>query len=166
MIIDHLLEKNKDNFWKQWKAKLGKPKPVSVVNGQVEPEAIANEFASSFQKACSHNSQERHDQLKNEFLRVIAAYPDNGFRPLFTIGDVIYHIKRLKGGKAPGLDCVTGEHLWFAPPVAIVLLSILFNACLKICYVPQAFAEGVIIPLLKGNTLDNTSTDSYTVMGN
>ena len=75
--------------------------------------------------------------------------------------DVIYHINRLKSGKAPGLDFITAEHLWFAHPIVVVLLTILFNACLKICYVPLAFAEGVIIPLLKGNSLDNTSSDSY-----
>ena len=150
-LCENLLEKDKDTFWKQWKAKLGKPKPVSVINGQIEPGAIANKFASRFQTACSHNSQERHEQLKNEFPLAMSASSDNGFRPIINVFDVMYmyHINKLKSGKAPGLDSITAEHLWFAHPIVAVLLAILFNACIKLCYVPMGFAEGVVIPLLK-----------------
>ena len=118
-------------------------------------------FACSFQNACSHNSQERHEQLKKEFSQAMSASVDNGLRPTINVCDVMYHIDKLKSGKAPGLDSITAEHLWFAHPIVAVLLAILFNACIKLCYVPMGFAEGVVIPLLKGGALDNTSTDSY-----
>ena len=72
---------------------------------------------------------------------------DNEYRPTVTVRDVVYNINQLKCGKAPGLDSITAEHLYFAHTIVAVLLTIMFNSCLKICYVPSAFADGVIIPL-------------------
>jgi len=77
------------------------------------------------------------------------------------VTDVNTCLHELKTGKAPGCDSITVEHLIHSHPIVIVLLSILFNALLQHSYVPHAFAEGLLVLLLKNNDLDNTNVDNY-----
>jgi len=57
--------------------------------------------------------------------------------------------KRLKRGKAAGLDGLTLEHVICSHPVVFVHLKLLFNMFLSHGLVPDSFGHGIIIPLMK-----------------
>jgi len=55
----------------------------------------------------------------------------------------------LKRGKAAGFDELTVEHLLYAHPIPVVLLSLLFTLLVLHGTVPLDFGKGIIIPLIK-----------------
>ena len=57
--------------------------------------------------------------------------------------------KRLKVGKAPGLDGITNEHILFGGPTLIEYLRILFDSMLLTQYTPKAFRVGITVPIYK-----------------
>jgi len=61
-------------------------------------------------------------------------------------------INKLTRGKAAGLDNLTCEHLQYCHPVVISCLTMLFNLMIGYGYVPNAFGEGIIIPIPKGDS--------------
>ena len=67
----------------------------------------------------------------------------------------------LKGGKAAGMDGLTAEHLFYAPPVVIRLLSFLFQLIVHFGLVPTDFACGLIIPLVKNSDGDIKFSNNY-----
>ena len=65
----------------------------------------------------------------------------------------------LKRGKAPGLDGLCAEHLFYAHPVVSVILSRLFGLMLLTKHVPDSFKMNYIVPLPK---LSNVRAKSVT----
>lgn len=59
-------------------------------------------------------------------------------------------LRKLKNGKASGVDGITGEMLKFGDTVLDEWLCILLNACLREAIVPNDWKSAVIIPLYKG----------------
>ena len=57
----------------------------------------------------------------------------------------------MKKGKAAGADNLTIEHIQYAHPSLLLILSNLFNCMLCHGFVPDSFGEGVTFPLLKDN---------------
>jgi len=58
------LNKSKEEFWKTWRGKMGKPKVLPQnVNGKTNEQDIAQCFANSFKDACSNNSGEVNNKL-------------------------------------------------------------------------------------------------------
>lgn len=68
---------------------------------------------------------------------------------LITPAEVIRNIKGLKPKKAPGFDLITAEVLKRLPKKAIVLLTILFNAVLRLQYYPFIWKISIINMILK-----------------
>ena len=79
-----------------------------------------------------------------------------------TADQVAGLLRRLPRGKVPGADGVTSEHLVHGcSPTLLSALARLLSACLAACNVPAAFAESVIVPLLKKSQLDPSQMDNY-----
>ena len=71
-------------------------------------------------------------------------------------------ISQLKRGKSAGLDNLTAEHLQFAHPLVVKLISKLFNLMILFEYVPDAFGRGVMVPIPKDKGgKGSVSTDEY-----
>ncbi len=140
------------NFWALWKAKLGKKRPLPpCVSGATEEKAIAATFAAYFSETCSINSKERSDQLRTERLKAMAEYPrnDNLLDHLVDEADVAKAIDNLKGGKAPGPDDISGEHIKNAHPVIHNILTKLFNCIILTEHVPAPFGKSTLVPIPK-----------------
>jgi len=102
-----------------------------------------------FKTACSPNSAERHSSLKSQFERNFATYDcgiSNGFSVNVELVDRC--INKLKRGKTAGLDGLTSEHLLYAHPVVVTLITHLFKLIFQCGIVPTDFGCGVIIPLV------------------
>ena len=80
---------------------------------------------------------------------------------VLTVAEVDTAIRKMKLGKAAGMDGVTAEHFIYSHPLVVVLVTLLLNALIKYSYVPLDFTSGIIVPLLKGNDSDSTCVHSY-----
>jgi len=145
------------SFWKTWKRRVNNGKNVAAdtVDGFVEPHGIAGIFAEKFSKACKPNRAVHDSELKAEFEDRFSKYHmcSDVSIPCMSVELVDKCMKTIKLGKAAGDDGIETEHLIHAHPRLSVLLSILFNCIMVHGKVPIAFGTGVIIPLLKGNTV-------------
>ena len=160
-LNDALLCKDMGHFWKTWRSKFGTSSRSSVVDGCCNEASIADTFASVFQSVGQPNSQVRHEQLKAEFCRKFDSYTDNLCVLSCTVDMVDECIRDLKRGKAAGHDDLTAEHLQNSHPLLMVLLSLLFNMIILYGIVPDDFGKGIIIPLIKNNEGNKTSSDNY-----
>ena len=160
-LSDALQCKNTSSFWKSWKSKFRNNKKTQVVGGACDPGIIANKFAAFFKSVCTSNSQEKHAAFRNEFYAQFDTYSGHTHVPILTVNDVDNCIRKLKLGKAAGYDGITVEHLLYSHPILVVLTTFLFNACTQHGYVPNDFAFGLLIPLLKSNDLDSTNIENY-----
>ena len=75
---------------------------------------------------------------------------------------ICHYIKRLKKGCSPGIDGIRTEHLTNALKTDLPLyLNNLFSSCLTFGIVPAQFCQGLLVPILKKNTLDPTKPNHY-----
>ena len=85
---------------------------------------------------------------------------------IFKINDITFEltancISKLKLGRAPGRDNLTAEHLVYAHQSLIYHLSVFFRGMATHSFVAQAFAQGLIIPLVKDKSDDLCSLNNY-----
>lgn len=74
--------------------------------------------------------------------------------------EIMICIKNLKPKKAPGYDLITGEILKNLSPEGIKMITIIFNAILRLGYFPSQWKVAQIILILKPGK-DATETASY-----
>jgi hypothetical protein len=159
-LHDALICKSQDTFWKVWQSKFGKNKGVpKVIESLTDDQSIANGFAHYFSETCSVQSATVNDSLAQSFHERLSTYQiyDNN---TYNSGSVNVElldkiIRELKKGKAAGADSLTAKHFLYCHPVAICLLSKLFNLMLKFQHVPSNFGIGVTIPIPKKDTKSN-----------
>jgi len=100
-----------------------------------------------------------HKQQLNSFIYHICSI-SNGF--FVNVELVDRCMNKLKRGKAAGLDGLTSEHLLYAHPVVVTLITHLFKLIYQCGIVPTDFGCGVIIPLVKNSDGDMTySSENY-----
>ena len=75
--------------------------------------------------------------------------PDHILNTAITEEEVKYAIKKLKCGKASGLDGVNAEMLKLCGEEVILFLTSLFNVIFEEGTYPQEWAKAIIIPLHK-----------------
>jgi len=80
---------------------------------------------------------------------------------LFTVSDICDAINQQKRGKAPGPDSINIEAFIFSGRRLKLYLSILFNLFALYGYVPNAFHQATIIPLVKCKSSDLTDVNNY-----
>jgi exonuclease III len=160
-LHEALVNKNGDDFWRQWKAKFGKKKNSQVINGSSNPGDIAAMFANYFKDLYTSNSPNKHEAFKQEFNSQYKNYNGDSFNSNLTVEDVDKCIKDLKMGKAAGGDGLTSEHILYSHPLLTVLLTVLFNILILHGYVPTDFTKGIVIPIPKNTASDSTKIDSY-----
>ena len=69
--------------------------------------------------------------------------------------------RRLKSGKAVGMDRVSGEHLKFASIKVDFHLALVFNAFIRHSFLPASFMPVKILPIVKNATGDISSSKNY-----
>ena len=79
----------------------------------------------------------------------------------FTVTDVMNAVHKQKLGKCPGPDDIHMEAFCYGGKRLCTLLCILFNACMKLGYMPSQLMNAVIVPLLKCKTGDLSDVDNY-----
>jgi hypothetical protein len=163
-LHEALLNKNQESFWNSWKSKFGKKSKIpNKVDGSTSHEDIANKFALFFADVCKPNDSSKDDEFRTEFKKAIneVVNKDKLSDFLFYVEEVDKAVSDLKRGKAASLDKLTAEHLQACHPVLISILTKLFNLMLIFQYVPDAFGDGLSIPLPKTQSGNLDMLDSY-----
>ena len=70
-------------------------------------------------------------------------------------------VNSLKLKKAPGPDLLTNEHLRYGGCCLYGHIAHLFNAMIKLCYIPKSMRLGTILPIYKGGNKDKANPASY-----
>ena len=137
---------------------------MSTVNGVHNDVGIANEFAKYF--ASVYYSSDVVSDAVSDFnalqsqLKLELTHNIN-VDCLINVESVDKCIHELKLGKASGPDGLSAEHLLHAHPYLVVLLIAMFRGMVCHGYVPEAFGNGIIIPLVKNKMEDLSSVGNY-----
>ena len=79
----------------------------------------------------------------------------------FTTEEIQAAMKKLKPGKARGIDGLQAEHLIYGGPLITIWLRQVFNAFISLECVPSCILTGIIQPVYKGKGKDPLSCESY-----
>ena len=153
-LHEALLKKQGKAFWNCWASKFESSKShITHVDGITDTSSIAMHFAQHFAKVCTSNTSLGAARLKDKYVKLRADYTatecDGNNR--FDAELVESVIRKLKFGKAAGLDGITAEHLKYCHAILPCVLSKLFNIMLANSHVPPGFGESYTVPLLKNN---------------
>ena len=152
-LHDALLAKNGPTFWKCWRSKFETCIGCTEVDGFVDHDMIANNFARYFSGIYAPNNDQRAGALYNEYLsrrKNYFGYPFPSDR-VFDTELVSKVMLDLSCGKAPDINGLTAEHLLRSHPILPVILSKLFQLILLHKFVPTGFGYSYLVPLPKSN---------------
>ena len=98
---------------------------------------------------CLPNNLDLAQNLKDKFFIHKTMY--NKYSDTLNINIEIVNkiIDSMDENKSPGFDNLTIEHIKYAHPCLILILSKLFNLFLKNGYVPDDFGRGIATPIPK-----------------
>jgi len=143
-----VLKNNK--FWRCWKGCFQKSNQVDlVVNSLSNSNDIAKYFADSFQNACTPFSNSKNIEFKNKYFETKSNYTGFGDKLVINVELVNKAIDNIEGNKAPGFDGITIEHIKYAHPSVVIVITTLFNILLDLGLVPDDFGVGVTTPIPK-----------------
>jgi len=134
---------NSRDFWNMIKSATRKVTPPP----EIEIDVWKNYFEQIYQ-----HSAETHEDVVPHFEEVID-HPELDAQ--ISSAEVDSAIRRIKTGKAPGLDDLPGECFRTACSKIVPFLTTLFNNLFDTHYFPRRWLESVIVPIhKKGNKLD------------
>ena len=157
-LHDALIGKSHDSFWKIWKKKFSKNKnSPKNIQGLSDDQDIANEFAKFFSESCSNQTPATAARLSQTFTERLSLYQtdERGVTTSFDVELIDKIIRELKKGKAADIESLTAEHFLYCHPVVTCMLCKLFDLLLKFELVPDAFGNGITIPIPKKDTKSN-----------
>jgi len=142
-LHEALLDKKGNEFWKCWRSKFEHYSGCKEVDGSrpTDSNIIVNKFAHYFSTTYSCNNPNRAYSLQQEFETVRANYCG------FPINEVLYFdtelvsktVSNLKRGKAPDIEGLTANILYFSRPTLSAFLSRYFQLILLTSYIPSGF---------------------------
>ena len=160
-------EVDRNSFWRMLKkARNGNKVTISAVKNSADKvvhgiDEILEVWKLHFSTLCTPRVMPHYDQQHYEIVcEAVKRWhfmrdTDDFLNSNFTECEISYAINKLNGGKAPGYDGITREHLKAAETPIVKFLTIVLAKMLEIEYIPVNFRRGIQIPLYKGK---NTST--------
>ena len=85
---------------------------------------------------------------------------DPTFQSNFTDSEILKQVKKLKNGKACGIDFIINEFIKNSPPEMITLITKYFNVILDSGIIPSSWCLGIIVPIYKKKG-DINDVDNY-----
>ena len=127
------------------------------------PDGWAAYFQSLYTPSTSYHDPNHHFYISEEVQKILHSPVETLPEAIiFTPEDVTSVILSLPKNKASGPDCLSMEHLIYAPISTLsIILAKLFSAILELHYVPKSFCSSTILPLFKGGSKNPTDPGSY-----
>ena len=150
-LHEALMGKNGPVFWKIWKSKFESQQKSTEVDGETNEIIVADKFADFFKNCYTCNDPTRATALAREYDVMREGYcglpmPESCNFDVELVSKVVLD---LKCGKAPGIDGLSAEHILYAHPTVVIVLSKLFALIAEYCFVPDGFRYNYIVPLPK-----------------
>ena len=125
-----------------------------------------NSLINHFKKKFDKSDTENKPFIANALTEVNEKYSiiENHVYKTFSLPEekLIHYIKELRVGCAAGIDGITAEHLkWSVGTKVIKILCDIITVCIRFGIVPDSFAKGLLIPLLKKPNCDTTLPKNY-----
>lgn len=158
---ESLFDKGSRKFWNNV-YKISNDKATSHVNsvgGATGAHNVAVMWKNHFQTLYSVGVESKYRALFAEKLSIYNSVEDSSC--LFSMSDIVSAMDIQKRGKAPGPDGINMEAFIFGGRKLNLYLSILFNLFLLYGYVPDAFHQATIIPLVKCKSGDLSDVNNY-----
>lgn len=152
ILAKHRSTKSFSKFWKATGSlEVRSGLPVSI-DGLNEPVKIANMFSEHFRVSSPLGSSDSSvDRL-----------PLNDESPInFSAKEIRHILKKMSGGKSPGHDGLSIEHLRFAGVHLPRVLSMFFALCLNHSYLPYDLMKTIVVPIVKNKTGDISDRGNY-----
>jgi hypothetical protein len=110
----------------------------------------------------------KHEEFKLRYLSrkaEIVNFSEHAQHMQISVQDVNEAINKKQANKVSGFDKITIEHINYAHPSVIIILTRLFIIMIKTGFVPDDFGTGITtpIPKFKGNK-KNVTSDDFTVI--
>jgi len=109
---------------------------------------------------CAHYDDDWYGHVTNTVTRKKRSLKTDSTATVLP-EDVENIIKSCPNGKAPGIDCITYEHLKTAADIVAPLLASLYTGMLKNAYTPDTLKQDIIITLHKGGRKRKDEPNSY-----
>jgi len=94
----------------------------------------------------------RDDELAREYSNLRGSYESDWYLPCYVDAQLVGRvIEGLKRDKAPGLDGICAEHVYYAHPVLSAILVVIFNWLLMCGRVPDSFCKTYTVPIPKSS---------------
>ena len=156
---DRMFEKGHSNRFRAPKKKRKCDK--MMIDGEVvsSSEVLLGKWVEHFGKVAK-SRLESVDGLRDMMLKVdglVHTSFDNEELLLdvpFTVDEVKAAIRKLKCGKAAGLDGLVAEHLKYAGESMVIWLRNIMNALMELEMIPDFLKKGVVVPVHKGGGKD------------
>ena len=132
---------------------------VASIGGASGPQDVTDMWRSHFQQLYSSTLVNNH---RSSFLNKLTESPHNSASvPLLSVHDIEDAVISQKRGKAAGPDGLHIEAFIFGGPRLRVHLSFLFNLFLRHGYVPDAFCQSIVNPLVKFKSGNLSDVNNY-----
>ena len=164
-IHENLVTDGNVKFWRSWQNLHGKKQEGGRINGKIEDQDIANEFATNFRKIYDEANSDQAKLLSDSFDSLFRLYSnthENDYLgpSYLSWANMVTIMSKLKAGKASG-SSIKAEHILNGCPQLTIHLHLLFNSMIQHGYVPSDFLRGVITPIIKDAEGDISSIDNY-----
>ena len=144
-------------FWKLVRNLRKRPSVVPTLQTDDGPlvtqsekcEAFATHYRDIAGVASTQHSPSLGAEIRQHVNRLRCTPLSANDVPVISRRIVEDEIRWLKNGKAPGLDGITALHLKHLPATAILLITEIFNACLRLGFFPTQWKLSKVISICK-----------------
>lgn len=148
---------HRKKFWRIVKMLKKRPRAMpairteghTLMTAEEKCEAFAAHFRDIHDAASTDRSQALASRISQRIREIDEATVLNEEVPVISLATLKYEVMCLKNGKAPGFDCLMGQHVKHLPDSALLFLAAILNACLLRGYFPLAWKISKVICLCK-----------------
>ena len=137
----------------------------NVVDSKCTESDISNIFADKYKtlyNSVNYDQNEMSKLIKTLDEEVINKCCDNNcVNHEINVCDVIYCVDKLKSGKHDGVTGFYSDNIKHGSHKLFVYLSLLFNAMILHCAVPDRMFLSTLVPLIKNKRRSSSSSDNY-----
>lgn len=163
LLMDKIASKHKEkdfkSFWKLTGTLNSKPKLPVCVNGVNGDNNIAKLFMDHFKVSPLPIPPQKDTVCSDQMCNAEPDCATNFVR--FSATEVKNTIARMKGGKSPGHDGLTIEHLVHAGPHLPNVLATFYTLCVGHAYLPSKLMRTTVVPIIKNKTGDVSDKNNY-----
>lgn len=113
--------------------------------------ALADQFIQNHTNPLATHNASFTRHVHSTSTRFVNQQIDTSDINYTNVTEVQECVRRLKNSKAPGIDKIHNSLIKNLPPLAVILLTLIINSCLKLSYFPNEWKHAKVIGIRKPN---------------